>query len=120
VSLSDYAKHHHLANTPVEFVPVEMSGLSYGSGARGGIRAALPSLLALPAVVRATDLVATVPRTTLKAPIDFSDVVSVEAPKELPSAVHSMWWHDRFDRDPAHEWLRGVVRAAALATIQAV
>ena len=118
VSLADYGRHQHLANTPLEFVPAGMSGLSYGSGARSGIRAALPSLLALPAIVRATDLVATVPRTTLAAPIDFTDVVTLDAPKELPDAVHSIWWHDRFDRDPAHEWLRDVVRTAALATIE--
>ncbi|MCA9532579.1 MAG: LysR family transcriptional regulator [Myxococcales bacterium] len=118
VGLADYAKHHHIANTPVEFVPVGMSGISPRLGARGGIRAALPSLLAVPSVVRHTDLVATVPRSTLAAPVDFTNVVAVDAPKELPDAVHSIWWHDRFDRDPAHEWLRGVVRQAAPVTLQ--
>ncbi len=113
VTLADYAKHQHLANTPVEFVPSAMSDSALGFGSRTGIRASLPSLLALPAVVRSTDLVATVPETTLRAPLDFCGVVALPGPKELPPAVHSLWWHARFDKDPAHEWLRGVVVAAA-------
>jgi hypothetical protein len=27
-------------------------------------------------------------------------------------ALHSQWWHPRFDSDPAHQWLREHVRAA--------
>ena len=117
LGLADYAKYHHIANTPVEFVPSGMSAISPEVGARRGIRAALPSLLAVPAVVRHTDLVATVPESTLRAPVDLTDVVALAAPRELPDAVHAIWWHDRFDRDPAHEWLRSVVRSAWVATL---
>jgi DNA-binding transcriptional LysR family regulator len=115
VSIADYARHHHLANTPVRFVPQAMSDRAYGFTSREGIRASLPYLLTVPAIVRSTDLVATVPRRVLDAPIDFDGVVVLEAPSELPPVEHSIWWHPRFDRDPAHAWLRELAMRAARA-----
>jgi hypothetical protein len=48
----------------------------------------------------------------VKLPIDLEGIVTLEAPRELPPVEHSMWWHPRFDRDPAHQWLREQVRAS--------
>jgi DNA-binding transcriptional LysR family regulator len=115
IALADYPKHRHLANTPVKFVPRAMSDAAYGFTAREGIRVSLPYLLTVPAVVRSTDLVATVPRKVLDAPIDFEGVVVLEAPAELPCVEHSIFWHPRFDRDPAHTWLRELAIRAARA-----
>lgn len=112
VRIDDYATHGHLAYTPIGFVPRPMSEAIPGLASTSGIRASVPYLLALPGVVRSTDLVATVPRRLLSAPIDLSDVVTLEAPSELPEVVDSLWWHPRFDSDPAHEWLREQVHEA--------
>lgn len=110
IELRDYAKHRHLANTPVGFVPRNLSSTPMGTGSVTRIRASLPYLLALPSVVRSTNLVATVPRRLLAIPLDLDGIATVEAPTELPPVEHSMWWHPRFDRDPAHLWLRDQVR----------
>lgn len=106
VRIDDYAAHGHLAYTPVGFVPPSMSKAVPGFASTSGIRASVPYLLALPEVVRSTDLVATVPRRLLSAPIDLKGVVTLEAPRELPEVEESLWWHPRFDSDPAHQWLR--------------
>jgi len=112
VRVDDYQAHAHVAYTPVGFVPHPMSEAVPGIASASGIRASVPYLLALPDVVRRTDLVATVPRRLLSAPIDLDSLVTLEAPKELPGVEHSQWWHPRFDSDPAHQWLREQVRAA--------
>jgi len=112
VCIDDYQAHRHVAYTPVGFVPRPMSEAVPGVASATGIRASVPYLLALPDVVRGTDLVATVPRRLLSAPIDFDGLVTLEAPPELPPVVHSQWWHPRFDSDPAHQWLREHVREA--------
>ena len=114
--IDDYAAHGHLAYTPVGFVPPPISEAVPGFASTSWIRASVPYLLALPEVVRSTDLVATVPRRLLSAPVDLRGVVTLEAPRELPPVVDSLWWHPRFDSDPAHQWLRERVRDA-LATI---
>jgi DNA-binding transcriptional LysR family regulator len=116
VRIDDYAAHGHLAYTPVGFVPPPMSEAVPGFASTSGIRASVPYLLALPEVVRRTDLVATVPRRLLCAPIDLRGVVTLEAPRELPAVVDSLWWHPRFDSDPAHQWLRERIHEA-LATV---
>jgi DNA-binding transcriptional LysR family regulator len=112
VRIDDYAAHGHLAYTPVGFVPPSFSEAVPGFGSTSGIRASVPYLLTLPEVVRNTDLVATVPRRLLSAPIDFQGVVTLDAPRELPEVVESLWWHPRFDSDPAHQWLRERVNEA--------
>ena len=113
--IDDYATHCHLAYTPIGFVPRPMSEAVPGLASTSGIRASVPYLLALPEVVRSTDLVATVPRRLLSAPIDLHDVVTLEAPPELPEIVESLWWHPRFDADPAQQWLRERVHEAIAA-----
>lgn len=112
IRIDDYQAYGHVAYTPVGFVPRPMSEAVPGVASATGIRASVPYLLALPDVVRRTDLVATVPRRLLSAPIDLDGVVTVDAPRELPEVVHSQWWHPRFDLDPAHQWLREQVREA--------
>ena len=110
--IDDYETYGHVAYTPVGFVPRPMSQAVPGVASAAGIRVSVPYLLALPDVVRRTDLVATVPRGLLSAPIDFEGVATIEAPAELPRVEHAQWWHPRFDLDPAHQWLRQQVREA--------
>ncbi len=112
ITLDAFTRHWHLANTPVGYVPQAMAGTGHLFGAMTRIRASLPYLLSVPAMVRETDLVATVPRRLLRAPIDLAEIAVLEAPAELPEVAHSMWWRPHFDRDPAHLWLRALVRAA--------
>jgi DNA-binding transcriptional LysR family regulator len=110
IRIHDYQAHRHVAYTPVGFVPHPMSQAVPGVASAAGIQVSVPYLLALPEVVRQTDLVATVPRGLLSAPIDLDGLVTFEAPQELPRVEHSQWWHPLFDSDPAHQWLRGLVR----------
>jgi DNA-binding transcriptional LysR family regulator len=110
--LEDYEAHGHVAYTPVGFVPRPMAKTAASVSSGAGIRVSVPYLLALPDVIRRTDLVATVPRGLLSAPVDLAGVVTIEAPPELPQVEHSQWWHPRFDLDPAHQWLRARVREA--------
>lgn len=110
VRIEDYAKHHHVANSPVGFVPRALAGVRLGVSSPSRIRVSLPYMLGVPSMVRGTDLVATVPRRALVPPIDLEGLVVLAAPVEFPSVSHSMWWHPRFDRDPAHLWFRQLVR----------
>jgi DNA-binding transcriptional LysR family regulator len=67
----------------------------------GGFSAAL-------ALARASDLIASVPErhtTQLRAGMH-----SFRLPVPQPELAISLLWHPRMDADPAHRWLRGVVR----------
>ena len=46
----------------------------------------------------------------------FAEVVPLQIlapPIELPTYPEEAYWHQRFDEDPAHAWLRGLVKNAA-------
>ena len=60
------------------------------------------------ALARTCDLIATVPERhtgNLRAGLH-----SFPLPVEIPQMTVSMLWHPRLDADPAHRWLRGIVR----------
>ena len=62
----------------------------------------------------AADLVATVPeRHTANL---REGMHSFPLPIETPGFTVSLLWHPRLDADPAHRWLRGLVRAACGAS----
>lgn len=67
----------------------------------GGFAAAL-------ALARTTDLIASVPERHTGNMRD--GLHSFPLPVATPSITVSMLWHPRLDADPAHRWLRGVVR----------
>ena len=67
----------------------------------GGFTAAL-------ALARASDLIASVPERhtgNLRAGMH-----SFPLPLAMPQITVSLLWHPRMDADPAHRWLRGIVR----------
>jgi len=60
------------------------------------------------ALARATDLIASLPERYTKTMRD--GLVPFALPLALPDLVVSLLWHPRMDADPAHRWLRGLVR----------
>jgi DNA-binding transcriptional LysR family regulator len=72
----------------------------------GGFSAAL-------ALARAGDLVATVPDRHTAAL--RQGMLSFALPAAPPEITVSLLWHPRMDADPAHRWLRGVVREVCRA-----
>ena len=72
----------------------------------GGFSAAL-------ALVRASDLIASVPER--HTGILRAGMHSFALPFPAPEVTVSLLWHPRLDADPAHRWLRGCVREACAA-----
>lgn len=60
------------------------------------------------ALVRSSDLVATVPERHTRSLRE--GLVSFEVPSPARPFTVSMLWHPRLDADPVHRWLRGCVR----------
>jgi DNA-binding transcriptional LysR family regulator len=78
------------------------------------IGAWVPSSIASPAVVAATDLLATLPDFVARS---FSQTLGLQVltpPLAMGDAQLSMFWHERAHRNPAQRWLReALVEAAA-------
>jgi DNA-binding transcriptional LysR family regulator len=68
-----------------------------------------PSFLAAAHVVAATDLVMVIPArigATIARPLGL---VVFNPPVEIPGFQVAMFWHDRHDADPAHEFVRSQI-----------
>lgn len=77
-------------------------------GLRREIVAIVADFSAALALVRTSELIASVPERytgNLRA-----DMHCFPLPISLPEVTVSMFWHPRMDADPAHRWLRGCVR----------
>ncbi len=105
------ARHIMISRRGLERGPVDDALASVGLERQiatvvGGFAEAL-------ALARNTDLVATVPErysASLR-----TGLVTFDLPVALPGFTVSLIWHPRVDADPAHRWLRGVIREICAA-----
>ena len=71
--------------------------------------------LSIRSVIAATDLIIAVPEMLARL-VMTKDLQIMPLPKEVPSPPFniSQIWHPRFKEDPAHQWLRRLVKAECL------
>ncbi|WP_405825903.1 LysR family transcriptional regulator [Streptomyces sp. NBC_01390] len=74
--------------------------------------ATVPTEGAAFAFVRGSDLLVTVPESTARSAAAVLGLTLLPLPFELPSAPVYLSWHQRYDTDPAHIWLRDLARTA--------
>ncbi|MZG13358.1 LysR family transcriptional regulator, partial [Streptomyces sp. SID5914] len=58
------------------------------------------------------DLLITVPDITMRPAATAFGLTALRLPIELPPAPVHLSWHQRYDSDPAHLWLRDLARTA--------
>jgi len=73
------------------------------TGGRSAV--SVPYFGAVVPIVRATDLVGTLPRSYAQAAVERGEVVALPLPYEPLRVDTEAMWHERCDRDPAHRWL---------------
>lgn len=79
------------------------------AGVRREAALTVPGVLGLPAILGRTELVATVPEQVGRQLARDRRVRVVPCPLDVGGFVVKCYWHARFDADPAHRWLRGIV-----------
>lgn len=69
----------------------------------------LSHFMSLLPVIEVSDLVATVPRDLADVCRRYAAVRLVEPPIKSPVIAVHQFWHERFHKDPANMWLRGLI-----------
>lgn len=77
---------------------------------------AVPTFGAALVVVARTDLVGVMPSRLGRRAVEALGLVALVPPIDLPSKEISMAWHQRYEADGAHRWLRSRIRAT-IATL---
>ena len=83
-------------------------------GLKRKIALRITQFMTISAVIAPTDLVITVPEQ-LAQQVLTDDLHMMPLPGELqpPTFTISQIWHERFTKDPAHQWLRRLVKSAS-------
>lgn len=90
--------------------PVDVGLEKHGLSRRVALRC--DSFLAVLQLVSTGDLIAAVPHELAIAAQEVAPVDVFDAPFPLPVTTIRMFWHRRFEDDPAHAWLRKQVQQA--------
>jgi DNA-binding transcriptional LysR family regulator len=75
-------------------------------GIRRRMRLAVPHFIAVGHILQSTDLIATVPLRFAERCVQPFNLVTSPHPVDLPEIAINLFWHGRFNRDPANMWLR--------------
>ncbi len=74
--------------------------------------ATVPTEAAAFEFVRGSDLLVTAPESTTRSAAEDLGLTPLPLPLELSPAPVYLSWHQRYDTDPAHVWLRDLARTA--------
>jgi DNA-binding transcriptional LysR family regulator len=121
-----FAKEHPLARKRslslkefcgAEHVLVKAVGTGHGKaddviaaqGIARHVRLTVPHFVAVGHILRSTRMIATVPERLAQSIAEPFGLVWRPHPVALPEVAINMVWHAKFQRDPANQWLRGIL-----------
>ncbi|MFO1415497.1 MAG: LysR family transcriptional regulator [Burkholderiales bacterium] len=109
ISERQYVAANHAVVHPGGLTEIDFEEALRRKGIERRVVLSAKAYLAVPAILRATDLVFTVPWVIGKALAEFPHVKMLEPPFPTPRANIRQYWHARFHHDPANQWIRGVI-----------
>ncbi len=79
------------------------------SGVERKVILTVPHFVAIGHILQAADLVATVPERLAQRMTEPFSLVAVPHPARLPEVAINVFWHAKYHKSPANQWLRSIV-----------
>ena len=73
------------------------------------VKLKVPHFVAVGHILQSTDLVATVPERLAERMAKPFNLKYVPHPVKLPQIAINLFWHAKYHKDPANQWLRGLI-----------
>lgn len=73
------------------------------------VKLTVPHFVAVGHILQSTDLVATVPERLAEKMAKPFNLKYVAHPIKLPQIAINLFWHAKYHKDPANQWLRGLI-----------
>jgi DNA-binding transcriptional LysR family regulator len=106
MTLKQFSQLDHVGVVAANTGHGEIDGLLERAGIKRRLKLMLPHFIAVGHVLQSTDLIATLPeRFAQRCEAPFGLVTSPH-PARLPDIAINLFWHAKFNRDPANMWLR--------------
>lgn len=109
VRLKDFEAVDHVVVTAAGTGHAKVDEILARQGVRRNIRLRVPHFVALADIVQSTDLVATVTEKFAQRSAACFGLKYIRHPVALPEIQINLFWHARYHRDPANQWLRGLI-----------
>jgi DNA-binding transcriptional LysR family regulator len=109
VTLKQFSELDHVGVLATNTGHGEVDGLLERAGIKRNVRLMLPHFIAVGHVLQNTDLIATLPeRFAERCEVPFG-LTSSPHPARLPDIAINLFWHAKFNRDPANMWIRQLI-----------
>jgi DNA-binding transcriptional LysR family regulator len=106
ISLKNYTALEHLGILAQNTGHGEVDALMAKKGVQRQIRLVVPHFIAVGHILQSTDLIATVPERFARHCTQPFGLAISPLPVKLPDIAIHLFWHAKYNRDPANIWLR--------------
>jgi DNA-binding transcriptional LysR family regulator len=109
ITLAEFAAAEHLVVVSEGTGHGKVDELLKRSGIERKVRLTVPHFVGVGHILQSTDLVATVPERLAQRLVGPFGLSSIAHPAKLPDVAINVFWHAKFHKAPASQWLRGLV-----------
>ncbi len=109
ISLAEFTQTDHVVVVSEGTGHSKIDALLERSGIVRKVRLTVPHFVAVGHILQHTDMVATVPERLAQALVQPFNLSYVSHPATLPEVAINVFWHAKVHKDPANEWLRGLI-----------
>ncbi len=109
ISLAEFSSAAHLMIISAGTGHGKVDELLERSGVERNIRLTVPHYVGVGHILQSTDLIATVPERLAREMVEPFGLSIVPHPATLPEIAINIFWHAKLHREPANQWLRGLI-----------
>jgi DNA-binding transcriptional LysR family regulator len=109
VSLEEFMSAQHLVVISAGTGHGKVDEVLKRAGIERDVRLTVPHFVSVGQILSATDLVATVPERLAMRLVEPFKLAYVSHPAKLPEMAINVFWHAKFHKSPANQWLRTLV-----------
>lgn len=106
ISMDLFCVLQHVGVIPENTGHMDVDTLLDKAGIKRMVKLQVPHFIAVGAILQGSDLIATVPERFADRVQDAFGLETSPHPARLPDIAINMFWHAKFNRDPANIWLR--------------
>ena len=109
ISLQEFSAAEHVVVVSAGTGHGKVDELLERSGIERKVRLTVPHFVAIGHILHSTNMLATVPERLAQRMVEPFGLSYVSHPAALPEVAINVFWHAKHHKDPANQWLRGLL-----------
>jgi DNA-binding transcriptional LysR family regulator len=109
ITLQEFSTADHVVVVSAGTGHGKVDELLERGGVQRRVRLTVPHFVAVGHILHTTDMIATVPERFAQQVAGPFDLGYVAHPVALPEIAINLFWHAKYHKDPANQWLRGLL-----------